>query len=64
MSQYFIQAENEKFQLRALEDEALLTRCLHFIESNYFAHSNQDTVQLLADLRGRLEINSNFGGLE
>jgi len=64
MSQYFIQAENERFQIRALEDEELLTRCLHFIECNYFAHSNQDTVQLLADLRGRLEINSNFGGLE
>jgi len=64
MSQYFAQVEAERLQLRVIEDEKLLKRCLALLEDHCTAHSGADILNLVADLRDRLEINSNLGELE
>jgi len=64
MSQYFAQRETDDLKRRVAIDEELLKRCLALLEDHCTAHSGADILNLMADLRGRLEINSNFGGLE
>jgi len=64
MSQYFSQRETEELRRRLAADEKLLARCLSLLEDHCTAHSGMDMLQLVADLRGRLEINSGHGGLE
>jgi len=64
MSQYFVQRESDELQRRVAADEELLKRCLTMLEDHCTAHSGMDMLQLVADLRGRLEINSGFGELE
>jgi len=61
MSQYFAKRETEELQRRVAADEKLLARCLALLEDHCTAHSGADMLQLVADLRGRLEINSGFG---
>jgi len=64
MSQYFAQRETDDLKRRVAIDEELLNRCLALLEDHCTAHSGAVMLQLVADLRGRLEINSGFGGLE
>jgi len=64
MSEYFAQRETDDLKRRVAIDEDLLKRCLALLEDHCTAHPGADILNLVADLRDRLEINSNLGELE